>query len=126
MRRFFSTIFDTMAQRLYGEEPARDPARLLRIRHAMLDLLPREDACGNDWPTERLRHRLLVAPDPHSLWFMRAELNQLLCQRMGERPAFALVAQLTPLFRGAVRPALLAPPGTAGTRARWHAPPPAR
>ena len=114
-----------MAQRLQGEEPARDPARLLRIRHAMLALLPPDEDAA-DWPTERLRHRLLVANDPHALWFMRADLNQLLCRRLGEEPAFALVGQLTPLFQGAVRPALLGPAGIGGTRARWHAPPPGR
>jgi len=119
MRHFFSTILDTVAQRLHGETPARDPVQLLRIRHAMLALLPADDGLGSDWPSERLRHRLLVATDPHALWFMRADLNQLLCRRLGERPAFALMAQLTPLFQGAIAPCWISrapPPRRASAR----------
>ena len=74
------------------------------------------DSSGN---TAGVAYRLLVATDAHTLWFMRTDLNQLLCRRLGERPAFALMAQLTPLFQGAIAPCWISrapPPRRASAR----------
>lgn len=118
--RIFTTILDTVTQRLMSDPVRHDPAALSRIRRAMLDLLP--DDAG--WEDERLRHRLLVAVDPKSLWFMRVELHQRLCRSVGEEAALESVQALWPLFEDTIEPALLGKrPGRRGAGFRGDAPP---
>ncbi len=118
--RIFTTILDTVTQRLMSDPVRHDPAALSRIRRAMLDLLP--DDAG--WEDERLRHRLLVAVDPKSLWFMRVELHQRLCRSVGEEAALESVQALWPLFEDTIEPALLGKrPGRRGGGPRGDAPP---
>lgn len=118
--RIFTTILDTVTQRLMSDPVRHDPAALSRIRRAMLDLLP--DDAG--WEDERLRHRLLVAVDPKSLWFMRVELHQRLCRSVGEEAALESVQALWPLFEDTIEPALLGKrPGRRGAGSRGDAPP---
>lgn len=101
--RIFTTILDTVAQRLMSEPVRHDPAALSRIRRAMLDLLPGDTG----WEDERLRHRLMVAVDPKSLWFLRVEVHQRLCRSLGEQAALDSVQALWPLFEDSIEPSLL-------------------
>lgn len=118
--RILSTILDTVTQRLMSDPVRHDPAALSRIRRAMLELLPNEPG----WEDERLRHRLLVAVDPKSLWFMRVELHQRLCRSMGEEAALESVQALWPLFEDSIEPALLGKrPGRRGGAQRGDKPP---
>lgn len=118
--RIFTTILDTVTQRLMSEPARHDPAALSRIRRAMLDLLPSDAS----WQNDRLRHRLLVAVDPKSLWFMRVELHQHLCRSMGEEAALESVQALWPLFEDSIEPALLGKrPGRRGNGQRGDTPP---
>lgn len=118
--RIFTTIFDTVAQRLMSEPVRHDPAALSRIRKAMLDLLPADAG----WEDERLRQRLLVAVDPKGLWFLRVELHHRLCRSMGEEAALASVQALWPLFEDSIEPALLGKrPGRRGSGLRGDTPP---
>ncbi|QHE75857.1 hypothetical protein [Hydrogenophaga sp. PBL-H3] len=118
--RIFTTILDTVTQRLVSDPFHHDPASLSRIRRAMLDLLPNDTS----WEDERLRHRLLVAVDPKSLWFMRVELHQRLCRSMGEEAALDSVQALWPLFEDTIEPALLGKrPGRRGSGLRGDTPP---
>lgn len=105
MKHFFSTLFDTVAQRLHGNDSRRDddPYRLARVRRAMLELV------GDDsnWEAEQLRHRMLVAESARALWFMRPDLLHWLCRAQDERAAMAKVMALQPLFEGLVETSLL-------------------
>ncbi|MDM7941954.1 MAG: hypothetical protein QUV35_04930 [Hydrogenophaga sp.] len=115
----FTTILDTVTQRLTSTPARHDPATLSRIRRAMVDLLPPDAG----WEDERLRHRLLVAVDPKSLWFLRVELHQRLCRSMGEEAALESVQALWPLFEDSIEPALLGKrPGRRGSTRRGDAP----
>ncbi|MBX3610443.1 MAG: hypothetical protein KF871_11165 [Hydrogenophaga sp.] len=113
MKQFFSTLFDTVAQRLHSETRHEDPHRLMRIRQAMVELV----GPVNDWESELLRHRVLVADSAKSLWFLRPALLQWLCRRHDERAAMGLVMSLQPLFEGMVEASLLTP-SAAARRAR--------
>ena len=118
--RIFSTILDTVTQRLMSEAVRHDPAALSRIRRAMIELLPNDDS----WEDERLRHRLLVAVDPKSLWFLRVELHHRLCRSVGEEAALESVQALWPLFEDSIEPALLGKrPGRRGSNNRGDTPP---
>lgn len=118
--RLFTTILDTVAQRLMSEPVRHDPAALSRIRRAMIDLMPTDAG----WEDERLRHRLLVAVDPKSLWFLRVELHQRLCRSMGEEAALDSVQSLWPLFEDSIEPSLLGKrPGRRGNSLRGDTPP---
>lgn len=118
--RIFTTILDTVAQRLMSETTRHDPAALSRIRRAMIDLMPNDTG----WEDERLRHRLLVAADPKSLWFLRMDLHQRLCRSMGEEAALASVQSLWPLFEDSIEPSLLGKrPGRRGGNQRGDTPP---
>lgn len=113
--RIFSTILDTVTQRLMSEPVRHDPAALARIRRAMIELMPKDAG----WEDERLRHRLLVAVDPKSLWFLRVELHQRLCRSVGEEAALESVQALWPLFEDSIEPALLGKrPGRRGSSQR--------
>ena len=113
MKQFLSTLFDTVAQRLQGENRHDDdPYRLARVRKAMLALVGEEGG----WEAEQLRHRLLVAESARALWFMRPDLLQWLCRGLDERAAMDRVMKLQPLFEGLVEPALLG--AAAGRRER--------
>ncbi|MFN7123058.1 MAG: hypothetical protein ACK4NM_13610 [Hydrogenophaga sp.] len=118
--RIFTTILDTVAQRLMSEPTRHDPAALARIRRAMIDLMPSDAG----WEDERLRHRLLVAVDPKSLWFLRVDLHQRLCRSMGEEAALDSVQSLWPLFEDSIEPSLLGKrPGRRGSSQRGDTPP---
>jgi hypothetical protein len=118
--RIFTTILDTVAQRLMSEPARHDPAVLSRIRRAMIDLMPNDAG----WEDERLRHRLLVAVDPKSLWFLRVDLHQRLCRSMGEEAALDSVQALWPLFEDSIEPSLLGKrPGRRGSSLRGDTPP---
>jgi len=92
MKQFFSTLFDTVAQRLQANDSKRDddPFRLARVRRAMIELV------GDDsnWEAEQLRHRMLVAESARALWFMRPDLLHWLCRAQDERSAMAQVMAL--------------------------------
>lgn len=107
MKQIFSTLFDTVAQRLQGPESRidDDPRRLARVRKAMLELVGQD---GN-WEAEQLRHRLLVAESARALWFMRPDLLQWLCRARDERAAMELVMALQPMFEGLIEPSLFGP-----------------
>ena len=109
MKQFFSTLFDTVAQRLQSDNRRDDPQRLMRIRQAMVELIGPID----DWEADLLRHRVLVAESAKALWFMRPALLQWLCRRHEERAAMSLVMSLQPLFEGMVEASLLAPTAAA-------------
>lgn len=118
--RIFTTILDSVTQRLMSEPFRHDPAALARIRGAMLDLVPGDAG----WEDDRLRHRLLVAVDPKSLWFMRVELHQRLCRSIGEEAALESVQALWPLFEDSIEPSLLGKrPGRRGQGQRGDRPP---
>ncbi len=104
VKSIFSTLFDTVAQRLHGE-PKRDddPLRLARVRQSMLALV----GPAEGWEAEQLRHRVLVADSAKTLWFLRPALHQWLCQTQDEREAMVRVMALQPLFEGLVEPSLL-------------------
>mgnify|MGYP006148067507 CR=1 FL=1 len=59
-----------------------------------------------DEPTriDLLRHRIGMARSAAHLWFMRADVAQVLCLAMGERPAHDAVVALTPLWGDRVPP----------------------
>lgn len=118
MKQFFSTLFDTVAQRLQANDSKRDddPFRLSRVRRAMLDLI------GNDtnWEAEQLRHRVLVAESARALWFMRPDLLHWLCHAQDERTAMAQVMALQPLFEGLIETSLLGPGQRRERRERSH------
>jgi hypothetical protein len=101
-----STIADTFAQRLTREHVRHDPMAAERIRKAMVDLLPPE---GSSCDVDRLRHRLLVAPNATSLWFLRVNVHQQLTRSLGEKMAMQQVQALRPLFERSVSPSLLGP-----------------
>ncbi len=107
MKQFFSTLFDTVAQRLQANDSKRDddPFRLARVRRAMIELV------GDDsnWEAEQLRHRMLVAESARALWFMRPDLLHWLCRAQDERTAMAQVMALQPLFEGLIETSLLGP-----------------
>ncbi len=105
MKQFFSTLFDTVAQRLQGTDSRidDDPQRLARVRRAMLELV-REDG---GWEAEQLRHRMLVADSARALWFMRPDLLHWLCRSQDERTAMTQVMALQPLFEGLIETSLL-------------------
>lgn len=105
MKHFFSTLFDTVAQRLHAPESRYDddPYRLARVRRAMLDLVG-ESA---NWEAEQLRHRVLVAESARALWFMRPDLLHWLCRAQEERTAMDQVMALQPLFEGLIETSLL-------------------
>ena len=105
MKHFFSTLFDTVAQRLHGNDSRRDddPFRLARVRRAMLELVGED----SNWEAEQLRHRMLVAESARALWFMRPDLLHWLCRSQEERTAMAQVMALQPLFEGLVETSLL-------------------
>lgn len=101
-----STIADTFAQRLTKEYVRHDPSANARIRVAMLELLPPE---GGDSEIDRLRHRLLAAPNATSLWFLRVNLHQQLTRSSGEQVAMQQVHALRHLFENAVPTSLMGP-----------------
>lgn len=101
-----STIADTFVQTLKMERVRHDPAATTRIRAAMLELLPPQGGGGE---IDRLRHRVLVAPDPTSLWFLRVSVHQHLTRSAGEQSAMQQVHALRPLFEKRVAPSLLGP-----------------
>lgn len=72
----------------------------------MLELLPPE---GSSCAIDRLRNRLLDAPNATSLWFLRVSVHQQLTQSLGEQTAMQQVRALRPLFEGRVSPSLLGP-----------------
>lgn len=118
--RIFTTILDTVTQRLMSDPVRHDPAALSRIRRAMLDLLPEDTG----WEDERLRHRLMVAVDPKGLWFLRVEVHQRLCRSLGEQAALDSVQALWPLFEDSIEPSLLGKrPGRRGGGLRGDMPP---
>lgn len=118
--RIFSTILDTVTQRLMSETVRHDPVALSRIRRAMIELMPNDAT----WEDERLRHRLLVAVDPKGLWFLRVELHQRLCRSVGEEAALESVQSLWPLFEDSIEPSLLGKrPGRRGGNHRGDTPP---
>jgi hypothetical protein len=99
-----STIADTFAQRLTKERVRHDPDATARIRSALLELMPSE---GSDCEVDRLRHRLLVAPNATSLWFLRVSVHQQLTRSLGEELAMQQVHALKPLFERSISPSLL-------------------
>ena len=104
MKQFLSTLFDTVAQRLQGENRHDDdPYRLARVRKAMLALVGETGG----FEADQLRHRLLVAESARALWFMRPDLLHWLCRAQDERAAMAKVMALQPLFEGLVETSLL-------------------
>lgn len=91
----FSTIADTLAQRL-SKTPVRGRTPDIEdARRAMLALLP--DG-GGDLETERLRIRLLTATDVAGLWFLRVRLHQQLTRTLGEDLAMRRVRGLQHWF----------------------------
>jgi len=101
-----STIVDTFAQRLTKGHARHDPTATARIRSAMLALLSTQ---GSGCETDRVRQRLLSAPDATSLWFLRVNLHQQLTRLSSEEAAMQQVHALRPLFERCVPPSLLCP-----------------
>lgn len=115
-----STIVDTFAQRLTKGHVRHNPKATDRIRAAMLALLPDQ---GNGCETDRLRQRLLVAPNATSLWFLRVNLHQQMTRSSSEQVAMEQVHALRPLFERCVPPSLLCPAGSPRRRAAANAMP---
>lgn len=103
--RFFSTIADTIAQRLMSSPVKPDNSfKLEHIRQEMLQMLPAKGHCIE---SDRVRTRILVAADAKSLWFLRTTLHQQLSKVWGEQLAMQKVHSLWPLFAGCISPSLL-------------------
>lgn len=112
--QLLSTIVDTFAQCLTKGHVRHNPQATARIRAAMLALLP---AQGNVCETDRLRQRLLAAPNATSLWFLRVNLHQHMTRSSSEQAAMEQVHALRPLFERCVPPSLLCPAGRPRRRA---------
>lgn len=102
----FSTVADTLAQRFTKEHVREDPKATASIRRAMLELLPPE---GSGFEIDRFRHRLLVASNATSLWFLRVNLHQHLTHSLGEQSAMQQVHALRHLFDSVLPASLLGP-----------------
>lgn len=73
-----------------------EPGRIESVRRGMLAALGERCAC--DEP--RLAHRLLVAHDLESLWYLRSDLLLALARLHGEAQARRLMDVVTEQFRG--------------------------
>jgi len=94
----FSSFFDTFSTRLESAARRQDPQALAEIRSAMVNLLP----SAPRWDIDHVRLRIGSAQDVQQLWFLRAEMNQVMCPVFGEQQSLVLIEQLTPLFEGLI------------------------
>lgn len=70
------------------------------IRQAMLDTLGNGSASPSHGEL-RVQSRIRRCQGVPDLWYLRSELMQLLCARLGEREAGRRLAQISGLFEGA-------------------------
>ena len=69
-------------------------------RAALLALLEPHES----WQADLLRQRIGMARSAAHLWFLRADVAQLLCPALGERRAHDTVMALTPLWGDQIPP----------------------
>jgi hypothetical protein len=100
VRRIATKVLDSIYSWLGAEVPASqtvDDERVEAIRDHMLHLLQNADRAKRH---RDLRQRLYCAPEATALWYLRAELMQVLCACEGERTARQRLLVLSRLFRG--------------------------
>ena len=100
VRRIATKVLDSIYSWLGTEVPesqAVDDERLEAIRDHMLHLLQSVDRAKRH---RDLRQRIYCAPEATALWYLRAELMQVLCSCEGERIARQRLLVLSRLFRG--------------------------
>lgn len=101
--KLLTSLLDTVSALLESPSRRQDGAALVSIRRAMINMLP----AAPRWDIEHVRQRISSAQDTQQLWFLRAEMNQVMCPVFGERQARALIEQLTPMFEGLIDEAFL-------------------
>lgn len=99
----FSSLFNTFSARLETVSRREDPAVLAEIRQAMVALLP----AAPRWDIDHVRQRIGSAQNVQQLWFLRAEMNQVMCPVFGEQQSRELIEKLTPMFEGLVEEGFL-------------------
>ncbi len=103
--QWVSAFIDSISQALGRDRevrPADDgaDADTEAARAALLGLLEPHEG----WQADLLRQRIGMARSAAHLWFMRADVAQVLCAAMGERRAHDAVMVLTPLWGDHIPP----------------------
>jgi hypothetical protein len=91
--------FASSLMSLFGESaPDLNPeGRIKDIRQAMLDCLA---GLGDSHELARVWGRVLYAADIQSLWYLRAEVMNLLAGLLGETAAHSHLSSITNMFNG--------------------------
>ena len=101
MRWKISRITSSLMDLWRDPEPdTGSPARLERIREAMLDSMALH--LDDDTPGPVVWTRVLAANDIQTLWYLRSDVMRLLSSACGETVAASQMSRITELFRDQV------------------------
>lgn len=103
--RVKESLRDTISSLLGAEPKAPSPQALEPVRQALLDALGEDGGKLN--PV--LKRRIQYVGDASALWYIRPDLVAVLSQLHGEARAVETIQSLSPVFKGLVPDALMAP-----------------